>query len=423
MKVVYVYRNFQWHARKTLLFLSLAAWVFSAIPARSETWRDSLTERETQWLSEHPKLRLGVGVAFPPFMWVEKGADGRPVFKGMVSDYLHILKDRLGVDFEIVFNITFDKALALGRAGKIDLFPCLSKTPERSQFLLFTEPYLSYPLVVITREDAPVVGGLRDLQGKRLAIVKHLFVFSRMQSAYSNLALQYVFTRTVDENLEAVSTGQADACIINLAAAVYYIQRKGLTNLRIAAPVEWKDTALSMGVRKDWPILKGILQKALSSISQAEKDRISQRWIRVDYEPGVDVGRIWRWSLGIGSGLAILFSLIIAWNRRLRKEIEGREKAEKEREKVIEELQTALDEVKTLQGFIPICANCKDIRNDEGYWQKLEQYIQTHSEAQFSHGICPECAAKLYPDMDIYHGSQQQGTETSQSTRVTLTTI
>ena len=67
-------------------------------------------------------------------------------------------------------------------------------------------------------------------------------------------------------------------------------------------------------------------------------------------------------------------------------------------EKNNSELQEALENIKTLQGFIPICASCKKIRDDVGYWQDVAVYIQEHSEAKFSHGICPECMSKLYPD-------------------------
>ncbi len=74
-------------------------------------------------------------------------------------------------------------------------------------------------------------------------------------------------------------------------------------------------------------------------------------------------------------------------------------KMEAERRRLILELQEALTEVKKLSGLVPICASCKKIRNDEGYWQQLEKYIQEHSEARFSHGICPECARKLYPEL------------------------
>ncbi|MFH1139299.1 MAG: PAS domain S-box protein [Pseudomonadota bacterium] len=80
-------------------------------------------------------------------------------------------------------------------------------------------------------------------------------------------------------------------------------------------------------------------------------------------------------------------------------DISERKKAERERENLIQRLQTALEEVKTLSGFIPICASCKKIRDDEGYWQKIEKYIEDRSKAQFSHGICPDCLRKLYPDV------------------------
>ncbi|MCL4456983.1 MAG: PAS domain S-box protein [Nitrospirae bacterium] len=72
--------------------------------------------------------------------------------------------------------------------------------------------------------------------------------------------------------------------------------------------------------------------------------------------------------------------------------------SEEERERLILELQNALSEVKTLSGMLPICASCKKIRADEGYWQQIETYISEHSGAEFSHSICPECAKKLYPE-------------------------
>ena len=66
----------------------------------------------------------------------------------------------------------------------------------------------------------------------------------------------------------------------------------------------------------------------------------------------------------------------------------------------IEELGQALEEIKTLRGILPICASCKKIRDDQGYWQQVEVYVHDHTDAQFSHGLCPECIRKLYPDMD-----------------------
>ena len=79
------------------------------------------------------------------------------------------------------------------------------------------------------------------------------------------------------------------------------------------------------------------------------------------------------------------------------RDISDRKTAECERERLILELQEALAKVKTLSGLLPICASCKKIRNQEGKWQVLELYIRTHTQADFTHGICPECRVRLYP--------------------------
>jgi hypothetical protein len=68
-------------------------------------------------------------------------------------------------------------------------------------------------------------------------------------------------------------------------------------------------------------------------------------------------------------------------------------------EKTTVRLQGALDNIRTLEGLLPMCANCKNIRDDDGYWQQVEVYIRNHSEAEFSHSICPSCAQKLYPEL------------------------
>lgn len=85
-------------------------------------------------------------------------------------------------------------------------------------------------------------------------------------------------------------------------------------------------------------------------------------------------------------------------NEEIKNEIEERKRAQIEKDNLIVELKDALLKVKTLGGLLPICASCKKIRDDNGYWNQIESYIKTHSEAEFSHSICPDCAKKLYPD-------------------------
>ncbi|NTW48875.1 MAG: PAS domain S-box protein [Chlorobiales bacterium] len=80
-------------------------------------------------------------------------------------------------------------------------------------------------------------------------------------------------------------------------------------------------------------------------------------------------------------------------------DITDRKRAEAEREKTIQELQSALEQIKTLRGIVPICSHCKKIRDDKGYWEKVEAYVSRHTEVRFSHDICPECVKKVYPEL------------------------
>ena len=83
-------------------------------------------------------------------------------------------------------------------------------------------------------------------------------------------------------------------------------------------------------------------------------------------------------------------------------DISDRKKWEMEREGLIKELGQTLDQVKTLSELLPICSFCMKIQNDKASWDKLELYIQKHPEARFSHGVCPDCARKYYPDLELY---------------------
>ena len=89
----------------------------------------------------------------------------------------------------------------------------------------------------------------------------------------------------------------------------------------------------------------------------------------------------------------------------IERDITARKKEEEERSQLIGELTQALAKIKTLRGLLPICSCCKKIRDDGGYWQKLESYISEHTQAEFTHGICPDCLEKVYPEYNI-HGKK-----------------
>ncbi len=105
-----------------------------------------------------------------------------------------------------------------------------------------------------------------------------------------------------------------------------------------------------------------------------------------------------------------LFAIILVWISffgsftsglmdQLRREKLAAQLAHAEKEKLVSELNDTLAKVKTLRGLLPICSSCKKIRDDKGYWNRIESYISQHSDLEFSHGICPDCKARLYPDL------------------------
>ncbi|MFH1981342.1 MAG: GAF domain-containing protein [Pseudomonadota bacterium] len=100
--------------------------------------------------------------------------------------------------------------------------------------------------------------------------------------------------------------------------------------------------------------------------------------------------------------IAAVFGELAAIALQNSRNTDTRQKAEQDREQLIDELKAALARVKRLSGLLPICAHCKNVRDDQGYWKQIDAYVREHSEAEFSHGICPDCAKKHYPEYDIY---------------------
>lgn len=134
------------------------------------------------------------------------------------------------------------------------------------------------------------------------------------------------------------------------------------------------------------------ISKMLREISSPEKPEK-----RIDFEIICKNGKI----IIVEASVTILLDQVgePAGLRFVTRDVTERKKAQEEREKLIRELREALASVKILSGLLPICSCCKKIRNDEGYWEQIESYIRDRSDADFTHGICPECRKKLYPNI------------------------
>ena len=267
----------------------------------------SLSKEETTWLSDHKDITLKyiIPPKYYPISFVDKGKPN-----GIAFEYIKIFEKELNLKFELV-NVPWSQGLKLARNKEIDLLPCLSLTPERSEYLKFTDkPYLTLPMVIISRKDTTHIQSIEDLKGYRVCVDKNLAAYSKLTNDYQNLNLNFVFRKTTPQVIRAVHLGEADFCFASAAVAGYLISHNGWSNLMIAAETDWPDTKLRMAVRDDWPILAGIIEKVSHSLSRREKQEIFNKWVPVRYEHGLQKGVIFKVILPI-IGLAILIISIL----------------------------------------------------------------------------------------------------------------
>lgn len=232
-----------------------------------------LTAAESEWLSKHREIRLGIDPNFPPFEFI--GASG--AYNGMAADYLAIINDLLGTNMEVVNGLSWSEVIEGAKNGEIDVLPTVGKSEERSKFLNFTENYMSFPVVILSRKNDLPYRNLAGLSGKRLALVKEYYYVDEILRNYPEIKPYYV--ESPIEAFKVLAMGEVDAAIANSAVANYLIQNHALDNLRIDAVIELVGSEFGYGVRKDWPEMVSILNKALSTISIAEHKKIRDRWI------------------------------------------------------------------------------------------------------------------------------------------------
>lgn len=233
-----------------------------------------LTDEEKSWLNDHPVIRVGAD-RYPPFEIVnEKGN-----YNGIIPDYLKLIGGRLGIEFKPLLELTWAQVLSGTKDGTVDMAPGLNDTPERREFLAFTRTYLSTPMVIFTKDDFPSISGLADLADKSLSIPSGYSEIEIFKKQFPSIKI--VEVESLIDALTAVATGKVEATVANLAVGDYLIQTHHLVNLKIAAQAETSGSKLAMGVRKDWPELARILDKAIESITQDEHQKIQSAWMEI----------------------------------------------------------------------------------------------------------------------------------------------
>ena len=241
--------------------------------ARPEKEMIDLTDAERDWLATHKKIVVGGETDWAPFDFVdETGA-----YAGLANDFLKIIGEKLGIEVEVITGPPWDELLAMIRRQEIDVLPAIYHSEEREAFVNFSTPYLKITEFIFARSDNQNISSFTDLKDKTTIVVSGYTIESYLRSNYPDYDL--ITAPTIQDALKKLVTGEADAFIGDIISTSYNIKELSLVGLKPIASVTVEGPTVHMAVRKDWPILRNLIDKALKAIPAGERDAINSQWI------------------------------------------------------------------------------------------------------------------------------------------------
>jgi signal transduction histidine kinase len=267
---------------------------------RTASFAATFTAEERAWLAQHPVVRVAIDPQWAPVEFVDSGG----VPRGMSLAYLDRISVILGTRFEVVPGPSWVDAMRRLDEHEIDLLPAITENAERRAHMRFTEPYLSFPAAIFSAADVAYLGNPESLRGKTVAVVQGEAVEPWLRKEWPDLSLLPV--ADTREALRTVADGKAFAFIGNLVTTSYYIGQSGLTQIKVAGETPFV-YRLGMAVREDWPMLPGILQKAIEAIPAAERDSIYRDWISIRYQHSIDYSLLWKALAAASLALLLVF--------------------------------------------------------------------------------------------------------------------
>ncbi len=252
------------------LLSALLLWAASLAAAAAQV---SLTAEEQAWLDGRAPLRVATKQEWAPIDTYSY--EGQ--YRGLSGEFLHLIGQRLGVRLEYVALPTLAQGLDALRDGRADIVPSVSRTPRREQFMRFTRPYLDVPNVYVARHGVGRVGENEPMRGLRVAVERGYAVIDVVRELHPQARI-VEFDDSANA-LRGVSQGAADVYLGALPTTTFLVEKLLLTNLEIRTPWRTELSALHLGVRADQPMLQAVLDKALDSITLAERQEIHRRWV------------------------------------------------------------------------------------------------------------------------------------------------
>ena len=287
--------------------LSLALSALSSVSA-SEAPRIAFTPQEQSYLAQTGPVTLCVDPDWPPFERIN--AQGQ--HEGIAADLIQRVALRTGLKIQLVRTRTWEESIAASKAGRCQAMSFLNQTPEREQWLRFTDPIFYDQNIIITREEHPYIGDPKGLKNEIVALPRGTMVEERMRRDYPDLTI--ATTGSEPEAMAMVSQRKADLTVRSLIVAADAIKKEGLFNLKIAGQIPDYANQLRIGVVKSEPVLRDILNKGVNTLTVQEREAIANAHVPIQIQQGIDYTLAWQ----ITAAGSVILLLVLYWNRKLK---------------------------------------------------------------------------------------------------------
>lgn len=366
-----------------------------------------------------PRLVVGIGIGYAPYEYLD--SHGQPA--GFVADLIRAVAQEQGVDL-VLRPMPFHQQHAALLRGDVDALAGMALTPARETLF---DTCLSHSLVsygIVVRAGDRRIRSRKDLQGKMIL---------GLQGGVGAEAFRPEWVTTLglpthEIALQALQSGSGDCALVPKHTLFSYLRSGSVKNLRMV-PLEFFGLRRGFAVRKGDTATQELLNQGLFRVqASGQLTRIHEQHLgplelkELSLTQGLRrvkhyiVGGIFfLGALAATAWILVLRRTVCRRTAALQSEVVQRQEAEDQKAALLEErdaqnailqntvkeLCRALSEVEQLTGLIPICAECKSVRDDQGYWTAVEAYVGSHTSATFSHGLCPCCANRHRDSLNI----------------------
>lgn len=265
------------------------------------------TKEENNFLAKKGAITL---CAEPNWMPFEGFKDGKYI--GMIAEYFELVKEKSNINIQVKATKDWIECLDFIKEGKCDIVGTASPTVSRIKYMNFTDPYMKSPLVLITKSNQPFVYDIEDVKEKRIGITKGYASAEILRDKYPKINI--IDVDSIKDGLQKVENGNLYGYIDNLSVTASNIQSSFIGILKVSARLNIDDE-LTIGSRKDEPLLNSIFQKVIESIDDSEVRAIVNHWITVKESVNADYAFLWK----IFGGIFIVFVLFSIYSYQLKK--------------------------------------------------------------------------------------------------------